>query len=129
MSVFELHACRNGNWRCLDSFQDKAAALSSAFNLEQARRFSALKIVNETYDDEQNAFHQKLIYTWSASRERRVKDLAADKYLERLRRARKKKLQDQEKQRPKASNKIYKAILISCSAVTFFALLNALHNL
>ncbi len=133
MSVFELHVYKNDNWLWIDSFQNKAAALSAAFHLEQARRFSAIRVVNEAYDDEQNVFNQKLIYTWSASREKRVKDFETKKYLERVRRTRKKKLQDKlpgkEKQQPKANKKTNKVILISCAVVTVFALLNALNNL
>ncbi len=81
MDLFELHVCKNGSWRRLDAFQDRETAMFEAKRLEQARRFSALKILRETYDDAQNYFSKNLIYSWSEEREKRVKKHEEEQYL------------------------------------------------
>lgn len=126
MALFELHACQNGSWRCLDDFQDKDTALSRAFHLEQAKRYSALKIINETFDDEQKTFNQKLIYSWSEEREQKAKDRELEKYLERLSGKRKKKSPGNETAESSSKEKIENIILKYCVIVLVIITISSL---
>ena len=82
MELFELHVYNKGNWSRLDAFQERETAMSLAIRLQQEKQFSALKIIHETYDNTQNNFGKKLVYSWSDEHDRKVQALEDDKFLE-----------------------------------------------
>lgn len=52
LKVFEIHTYRNGAWKIDSVFDDKDLALMEAERMDRGRRYSAVRVVEETFDDE-----------------------------------------------------------------------------
>ena len=65
MGHFELHVCQNEVWKRLDTFEDRDAAMSASIKSEHSQRYSAVKVIRETYDERDRVFKTKLVHKWS----------------------------------------------------------------
>ena len=88
MAHFELHVCRNGNWKRLETFEDRDAAMSAAIRIEHDRSQSGVKIIKEVFNETSKAFEAKLIHKWSDEGEKKARDRETDQNLERQRQQR-----------------------------------------
>ena len=88
MAHFELQVCRNGNWKRLDTFEDRDAAMSAAIRIEHDRSQSGVKIIKEVFNETSKAFEAKLIHKWSDEGEKKARDRETDQNLERQRQQR-----------------------------------------
>ena len=90
MAHFELHVCRNGNWKRLETFEDRDAAMSAAIRIEHDRSQTGVKIVKEVFNEGSKAFETKLIHKWSDEVEKKARDREIDQKLARQRQQRRK---------------------------------------
>ncbi len=88
MAHFELHVRRNGNWKRLETFEDRDAAMSAAIRIEHVRSQSGVKIIKEVFNETSKAFEAKLIHKWSDEGEKKARDRETDQNLERQRQQR-----------------------------------------
>ncbi len=88
MANFELHVCRNGNWKRLETFEDRDTAMSAAIRIEHDRGQSGVKIIKEVFNETSKAFEAKLIHKWSNEGEKKARDRETDQNLERQRQQR-----------------------------------------
>ena len=88
MAHFELHVCRNGNWKRLETFEDRDTAMSAAIRIEHDRSQSGVKIIKEVFNETSKAFEAKLIHKWSDEGEKKARDRETDQNLERQRQQR-----------------------------------------
>ncbi len=51
LKVFEIHTYRNGAWKIDSVFDDRDLALIEAERIERGNRYSAVRVVEETFDD------------------------------------------------------------------------------
>ncbi len=72
--MYELHACQNGMWKRLKTFEARQDAMSASIELEAARRFSEVKIFELVFDPAVMKNTKKAIHRWSAEADRKVKD-------------------------------------------------------
>lgn len=52
LRVFEIHTYRNGSWKIDSVFDDRDLALMEADRIDRSNRYSAVRVVEETFDDE-----------------------------------------------------------------------------
>lgn len=52
LKVFEIHTYRNGSWKIDSVFDDRDLALMEADRIDRSSRYSAVRVVEETFDDE-----------------------------------------------------------------------------
>ena len=118
MAQFELHVCRNGNWKRLKSFEDRDAAMSAAIRIEHDSSQSAVKIVREVYNESSKVFETKLIHKWSHEADKKAHDREIDDNLERQRLERRKIRERTRSNKPGWQATIKKLLVISATAVT-----------
>lgn len=118
MSKFELHVCRNGNWKRLKTFEDRDAAMSAAIGIEHDRTHSAAKVVREVYNESSKVFETKLIHKWSEEAQKKAQDREIDGNLERQRLERRKIRQRAQSNEPGWQATIKKFLVITATAVT-----------
>ncbi len=49
---FEIHTYRNGSWKIDSVFDDRDLALMEADRIDRSNRYSAVRVVEETFDEE-----------------------------------------------------------------------------
>lgn len=121
MALFELHVCRNGNWRRLETFEDRNAAVSAAIGLERDRTYSAIKVVKEAYNESSRAFETKPIHKWSEETEKKARDREIDRNLERQRQNRHEIRQRAQANGPSWQARIKDALVVTATTVTAVA--------
>ena len=52
LKVFELHTYRNGSWKIDSVFDDRDLALMEADRVDRSNRYSAVRVVEETFDED-----------------------------------------------------------------------------
>jgi len=52
LKVFEIHTFRNGSWKIDSVFDDRDLALMEAERIDRSRRYSAVRVIEETFDEE-----------------------------------------------------------------------------
>lgn len=52
LKVFEIHTFRNGAWKIDSVFDDRDLALMEADRIDRSRRYSAVRVIEETFDEE-----------------------------------------------------------------------------
>jgi hypothetical protein len=52
LKVFEIHTYRNGSWKIDSVFDDRDLALMEADRIDRSNRYSAVRVVEETFDEE-----------------------------------------------------------------------------
>jgi len=52
IKVFEIHTFRNGTWKIDSVFDDRDLALMEADRIDRSRRYSAVRVIEETFDEE-----------------------------------------------------------------------------
>jgi hypothetical protein len=62
MILFEIHTFRDGKWKIDSVFDDKELAIYEAQRMEKGGRFSALRVVQETYDEETQRTSIRTVY-------------------------------------------------------------------
>jgi hypothetical protein len=62
MILFEIHTLRDGNWRIDSVFDDKELAVCEAQRIEKSGRFSALRVVEEIYDEDTQRTSVRTVY-------------------------------------------------------------------
>ena len=71
--AFEVDTYQNNRWVLECVLDDKDMALSTAKRLYDSKRFSAVRVVQETYDEASNASRERVIFeTTVADRDNRV---------------------------------------------------------
>jgi hypothetical protein len=88
--MYELHVCRDGEWKRLKTFEARQDAMSASIELEGARRFSGVKIFKLAYDPEVMGNTKKVIHRWSAEADRKFKDREIDDNIDRQKQERRK---------------------------------------
>lgn len=51
LKVFEIHTYRNGSWKIDSVFDDRELALMEAERMDRSSRYSAIRVVEESFDD------------------------------------------------------------------------------
>jgi len=62
MVVFEIHTFREGVWKIDSVFDDKDLAVNEAQRMERAGRYSAIRVVEETYDEVTEKGNTRTVY-------------------------------------------------------------------
>ncbi len=105
---FEVDTYQNNRWVLECVLDDKDMALSTAKRLYDSKRFSAVRVVQETYDENSNSSRERVIFeTTVADRDNRVaKQKAATTKVDRSeRKALRKRPSQATKRDPKAAKK------------------------
>ena len=118
MAQFELHVCRNGNWKRLENFEDRDAAMSAAIGIEHDRIHSGLKVIKEVFNESSKVFEAKLIHKWSEEVEQNVRNREINQNLERQRQQRRKIRQHARSNEPGWKARIKNYLVIAATAVT-----------
>lgn len=62
MILFEIHTFRDGKWKIDSVFDDKDLAIYEAQRMEKGGRFSAVRVVQEIYDEETQRTTVRTVY-------------------------------------------------------------------
>jgi hypothetical protein len=62
MILFEIHTFRDGKWKIDSVFDDKELAIYEAQRMDKGGRFSAVRVVQETYDEETQRTSIRTVY-------------------------------------------------------------------
>ena len=62
MILFEIHTFRDGTWKIDSVFDDKDLATYEAQRMEKGGRFSAVRVIQETYDEETQRTSTRTVY-------------------------------------------------------------------
>jgi hypothetical protein len=62
MILFEIHTFRDGKWKIDSVFDDKELAVYEAQRMEKGGRFSAVRVIQETYDEETQRTSIRTVY-------------------------------------------------------------------
>jgi hypothetical protein len=62
MILYEIHAFRGGTWKVDSVFDDKDLAVYEAQRMEKGGRFSAVRVIQETYDEETQRTATRTVY-------------------------------------------------------------------
>ncbi len=121
MAHFELHVCRNGNWKRLETFEDRDVAMSAAIRIEHDRSQSGVKIVKEVFNEGSKAFETKLIHKWSDEVEKKARDREIDQKLARQRQQRRKIREQAQSNNPGWQTRIKNYLVFAATAATAVA--------
>ena len=64
--AYELHSFSAGRWKIQGFFDDRDLAVSEAHRMEEARRFPAVRVVEEKFDPETGGYKSRTVYRSSA---------------------------------------------------------------
>lgn len=67
-STYELHACLQGQWKTLGTFDDANQAVAEAMRLRRSRCYVGIR-VTEAFHDAVNKFAARVIYRYTAERD------------------------------------------------------------
>ena len=62
LKVFEIHTYRNGAWKIDSVFDDRDLAMMEAERMDRGNRYSAVRVVEETFDDETEKGNTRTIF-------------------------------------------------------------------
>jgi hypothetical protein len=62
MILYEIHTFRDGKWKIDSVFDDKDLAVYEAQRMEKGGRFSAVRVIQETYDEETQRTSVRTVY-------------------------------------------------------------------
>lgn len=62
MILFEIHTFREGKWKIDSIFDDKDLATYEAQRMERGNRFSAVRVIQETFDEETQRTSTRTVY-------------------------------------------------------------------
>ena len=62
MVVFEIHTFREGVWKIDSVFDDKELAVVEAQRMERAGRYSAIRVVEESFDEKTEKGNTRTVY-------------------------------------------------------------------
>ena len=62
LKVFEIHTYRNGAWKINSVFDDRDLAMMEAERMDRGNRYSAVRVVEETFDDETEKGNTRTIF-------------------------------------------------------------------
>lgn len=62
MILFEIHTFRDGKWKIDSVFDDKELAIYEAQRMEKGGRFSAVRVIQEIYDEETQRTSIRTVY-------------------------------------------------------------------
>ncbi len=119
--MFELHVCQNGEWKRLKTFDARRDAMSASIELELARRFSGVKIIQAGFDSERMATVRRLIHLWSMEDERRAEDSEFEETLERQRQERRRLRLKRQAERERRRKHIQTCLILIGSTLAFLA--------
>ncbi len=63
MRAFEIHTFHNGKWKIDSVFDDRDIALFEASRMESGSRFAAVRVVEESFDEDSQECSTRTIYT------------------------------------------------------------------
>ncbi len=121
MTHFELHVCRNGNWKRLENFEDRDAVMSAAIRIEQDRSHSALKVIREVFNESSKVFETKLLHKWSDQAVLDARNRETDQSLERQRQQRQMIRQRTRSNKPGWKARIKYHLAIAATAIAAIA--------
>jgi len=64
--AYELHSFSAGRWKIQGFFDDRDLAVSEAHRMEEAKRFPAVRVMEEKFDPETGGYKSRTIYRSSA---------------------------------------------------------------
>lgn len=64
--AYELHSFSAGRWKIQGFFDDRDLAVSEAHRMEEARRFPAVRVVEERFDPQTGGYKSRTVYRSSA---------------------------------------------------------------
>ncbi len=64
--AFEIHTLRDGEWKIDSIFDDRELALQAGHSIEESNRFSAVRVVEETYEEATQKVTTRTIYRGTA---------------------------------------------------------------
>jgi len=59
---FEIHTFRSGVWKIDSVFDDRDLAIMEADRMDRSKRFSAVRVIEETFDDETEKGNTRTIF-------------------------------------------------------------------
>ena len=121
MANFELHVCRNGNWKRLETFEDRGTAMSAAIGIEHDRIHSGLKVIKEVFNEGSKTFETQLIHKWSERAEQGARNREVEQNLERQRQQRREIRQRAQSNEPSWRTRIMSYLVFTATAVTAIA--------
>ena len=62
MVVFEIHTFREGVWKIDSVFDDKELAVTEAQRMERSGRYSAIRVVEESFDEQTDKGNTRTVY-------------------------------------------------------------------
>jgi ferric-dicitrate binding protein FerR (iron transport regulator) len=64
--AYELQSFSGGRWKIQGFFDDRDLAVSEAHRMEEARRFPAVRVIEERFDPETGGYKSRTVYRSSA---------------------------------------------------------------
>ena len=64
--AYELHSFSGGRWKIQGFFDDRELAVLEAHRMEEARRFPAVRVVEERFDPPSGGYKSRTVYRSSA---------------------------------------------------------------
>ncbi len=64
--IYEIHTLRDGEWKIDSIFDDRDLALQEGHRIEHSNRFSAVRVVEETFDEATEKGSTRTIYRGTA---------------------------------------------------------------
>ncbi len=117
--MFELHVCQTGDWRRLDTYEERGSAMSASIELENSGKFSGIKVFRAAFDPEQMTTVKKLIHTWWEEVEKKAKQNQVEDNIKRQKRFRRKIFQKREQEKRTRKELIQNYIVLSCVSIGF----------
>ncbi len=64
--IYEIHTLRDGDWKIDSIFDDRDLALQEGHRIDHSNRFSAVRVVEETFDEDTEKGSTRTIYRGTA---------------------------------------------------------------
>ncbi len=113
-AMFELHVCQNGDWRRLDTYEERGSAMSASIELENSGKFSGIKVFREAFDPDQMTTVKKLIHTWWEEIAKKAKQDKVEDNIERQKKFRRKIFKKREREKTSRKELIQNYIVLTC---------------
>ena len=117
--MFELHVCQHGDWRRLETYEQRGSAMSASIELENSGKFSGIKVFRAAFDPEQMTTVKKLIHTWWEEVEKKVKQDEIEGNIKRQKQFRRKIFKKREKEKRTRKELIQNYIVLTCVSIGF----------
>jgi hypothetical protein len=69
LKVFEIHTFRSGVWKIDSVFDDRDLAIMEADRMDRSKRYSAVRVIEETFDEETDKGNTRTIFRFTKAQQ------------------------------------------------------------